>query len=71
MAKERVPKAIVNCEFCGRDTINKCKICKTCMRRAALPEPEDLDSMDELHPDVCRDDVVWGEVNDAIRDLTE
>ena len=69
------------CDFCGRDTKNVSKICRSCCRGSrdhtkyipSFTEDDDLEGMRQLFgfTDVGREDMVDREVSDAMRESIE
>jgi ribosomal protein L37E len=74
MKKNNQP--LVNCDLCGRDTRNKCKVCVHCLGgRTEQPRTADDIEMDEVRerlygPDsYTRDGDIDSIVQDAIDDM--
>lgn len=70
-------RKIHNCEFCGRDTVNKSKICGHCMKGVGKhKKPSEKFTEDEIamfreSHGISRDNSIDTDVRNTILDLTE
>lgn len=66
MLKPKKVITVVNCDFCGRDTPNKSRICRVCMAGQRNHKAQDFDTHDDAeginmlfgYTDITRDDVI-------------